>query len=141
MPAPRPAAARAGSRGHEYQDALTYAQWGVDYLKYDWCGCEDLNAKGAYTTMRDALHAAGRPMVFSMCEWGRTSRGSGRQTSAISGARPADIYPAFDGRMLDHTNWQQWGVLQILDAQEDRCATMPAPATGTIPTCWKSATA
>jgi alpha-galactosidase len=36
---------RPGSRGHEYQDALTYAQWDIDYLKYDWCGCEDLNAR------------------------------------------------------------------------------------------------
>lgn len=46
-----------GSRGHEYQDALTYAQWGVDYLKYDWCNTAGLNAAGAYTTMRDALAA------------------------------------------------------------------------------------
>ncbi|HPD26716.1 MAG TPA: glycoside hydrolase family 27 protein, partial [Candidatus Marinimicrobia bacterium] len=47
-----------GSRGYEYQDALTYAKWGVDYLKYDWCNTEGLNAKGAYLTMRDALFAA-----------------------------------------------------------------------------------
>src|SRR6185503_18017794 len=59
---------KPGSRGHEYQDALTYAQWGIDYLKYDWCHCEDLKPQAAYATMRDALHAAGRPMVFSVCE-------------------------------------------------------------------------
>ena len=108
---------RPGSRGHEYQDALTYAAWGVDYLKYDWCNSEDLNAEGAYTTMRDALHAAGRPMVFSMCEWGENSRGSGPATSAISGAPPATFIQCFDCDM-DHTTWQQWGVLQILDAQK-----------------------
>lgn len=45
-----------GSRGHEYQDAITYAQWGVDYLKYDWCNNTGLNSVGAYTTMRDALN-------------------------------------------------------------------------------------
>jgi alpha-galactosidase len=63
---------RPGSRGHEYQDAISYAQWGVDYLKYDWCNNTGLNSVGAYTTMRDALYAAGRPIVFSLCEWGDT---------------------------------------------------------------------
>ena len=52
-------------RGHEDQDAITYAKWGIDYLKYDWCNTEGLNAIGAYTTMRDALFEAGRPIVFS----------------------------------------------------------------------------
>jgi len=59
-----------GNRGHEYQDARTYASWGVDYLKYDWCNTDGLNAEGAYTTMRDALYAAKRPVIFSLCEWG-----------------------------------------------------------------------
>ncbi len=71
---------RPGSRGHEFQDARTYAKWGVDYLKYDWCYATGEDAKCtastqehsiyAYTTMRDALFAAGRPVVFSICEWG-----------------------------------------------------------------------
>ncbi|EDY81622.1 Melibiase subfamily [Verrucomicrobiia bacterium DG1235] len=59
-----------GNQGHEYQDARKYAEWGVDYLKYDWCSTESRDAVEAYTTMRDALYAAGRPVVFSMCEWG-----------------------------------------------------------------------
>jgi len=63
-------AGRPGSMGHEYQDAQMYAKWGVDYLKYDWCHTGKRNAEEAYSTMRDALKAAGRPMVFSMCEWG-----------------------------------------------------------------------
>jgi alpha-galactosidase len=108
---------RPASRGHEYQDALTYAQWGVDYLKYDWCGCEDLNAKGAYTTMRDALHAAGRPMVFSICEWGSNKPWTWAANVGHLWRTTTDIYPCFDGTM-DHTNWQQWGVLRILDAQK-----------------------
>ena len=60
----------AGSNGHEYQDAFTYASWGVDYLKYDWCYTNNLNPIGAYTTMRSALKRAGRPILFSICEWG-----------------------------------------------------------------------
>lgn len=59
-----------GGRGHEYQDARSYASWGVDYLKYDWCNHGTANAEETYKTMRDALHAAGRPVVFSLCEWG-----------------------------------------------------------------------
>ena len=63
---------RPGGRGHEYQDARTYARWDVDYLKYDWCYASSQDAKSSYTTMRDALYAAGRPVVFSLCEWGRS---------------------------------------------------------------------
>ncbi|HKJ41933.1 MAG TPA: glycoside hydrolase family 27 protein [Sunxiuqinia sp.] len=61
---------RPGGRGHEYQDARTYARWGVDYLKYDWCNTSTQDAQASYSTMRDALYAAGRPIVFSLCEWG-----------------------------------------------------------------------
>ena len=43
-----------GSAGHEYQDALMYAKWGVDYLEYDWCFTDNTNPVGAYTLMRDA---------------------------------------------------------------------------------------
>jgi alpha-galactosidase len=108
---------RPASRGHEYQDALTYAQWGVDYLKYDWCGCEDLKAEGAYATMRDALHAAGRPVVFSICEWGQNKPWLWAGNAGHLWRTTPDIYPCFDCTM-DHTNWQQWGVLRILDAQK-----------------------
>ncbi len=61
---------RPGGLGHEYQDARTYARWGVDYLKYDWCNSSTQDAKSSYTNMRDALFTAGRPIVFSICEWG-----------------------------------------------------------------------
>src|ERR1700745_756258 len=53
-------AKRPGSQGHEYQDALQYANWGVDYLKYDWCNTGKENAESAYSIMRDALKTAGR---------------------------------------------------------------------------------
>jgi alpha-galactosidase len=108
---------RPASRGHEYQDAMTYAQWGVDYLKYDWCGCEDMKAQGAYTTMRDALHAAGRPIVFSICEWGDNKPWLWAKDVGNSWRTTTDITPCFDCT-LDHKTWQQWGVLKILDAQK-----------------------
>lgn len=64
---------RPGSWGHEQQDARRYAAWGVDYVKYDWCASAGLDARDAYARMHAALRATGRPMVFSLCEWG-TSR-------------------------------------------------------------------
>lgn len=63
-------AGRPGSLGHEYQDALQYARWGIDYLKYDWCNAPNINPIGAYQLMSDALRAAGRLIMFSLCEWG-----------------------------------------------------------------------
>ncbi|MCK4835942.1 MAG: glycoside hydrolase family 27 protein [Candidatus Aminicenantes bacterium] len=63
---------RPGSRGYEYQDARTYASWGVDYLKYDWCFHGKQNSEASYKLMRNALYAAGRPIVISICEWGTT---------------------------------------------------------------------
>lgn len=66
----RTCAERPGSRGHEFQDAAQYAAWGVDYLKYDWCNTGTEDARAAYTTMAKAIHAAGRPMVLSICDWG-----------------------------------------------------------------------
>ena len=61
---------RPGSRGYEFQDARQYAAWGVDYLKYDWCSSGTQEVKSSYKTMSDALKASGRPIVFSLCEWG-----------------------------------------------------------------------
>ncbi|MGP4005925.1 NPCBM/NEW2 domain-containing protein [Streptomyces sp. 4N124] len=60
-----------GALGHEYSDAQQFADWGVDYLKYDNCNNQGVDAKLRYTTMRDALKATGRPIVYSICEWGQ----------------------------------------------------------------------
>ena len=71
-----------GSLGHEEQDAKTYAEWGIDYLKYDLCGLnKQMKAApspeaahqimlDAYTKMRDALAKTGRPIVYSLCQYG-----------------------------------------------------------------------
>lgn len=108
---------RPGSRGHEYQDALTYAKWGVDYLKYDWCNTEGLKAEGAYLTMREALYAAGRPMVFSICEWGTDKPWEWGKKIGHLWRTTGDIYNCFDC-VKDHGTWKSWGVMQILDMQK-----------------------
>uniref|UniRef100_A0A0D9XKZ8 Alpha-galactosidase n=1 Tax=Leersia perrieri TaxID=77586 RepID=A0A0D9XKZ8_9ORYZ len=59
-----------GSLGHEEQDAKTFASWGVDYLKYDNCNNGDLKPLERYPEMSRALMMAGRPIYFSLCEWG-----------------------------------------------------------------------
>jgi alpha-galactosidase len=59
-----------GSYGHETADAKDFADWGVDYLKYDNCNPAFFSTQeGDYRRMRDALAAAGRPIVFSLCAW------------------------------------------------------------------------
>ena len=62
---------RPGSLDHELQDAKTYASWGIDYVKIDWCHTEGLDPKTQYAKFRDALAQCGRPIVFSICNWGR----------------------------------------------------------------------
>ena len=104
---------RPGSNGYEEEDARQYAAWGVDYLKYDWCSNEGVDPKIAYTTMRDALRASGRPIVFSMCEWGRSEPSKWARGVAHLWRTTADILPC----------WQcsaEWGGLgwpAILDLQ------------------------
>ena len=61
---------RPGSYNHEEQDARTYASWGVDYVKVDWCHHQGLDARVQYARFREALAHAGRPITFSICEWG-----------------------------------------------------------------------
>jgi alpha-galactosidase len=71
-PGPRTCAGFEGSLGHEEQDAETYAKWGIDYLKYDWCQPSGTREQmiAAYTKMHDALVKTGRPIVLSLCEYG-----------------------------------------------------------------------
>jgi alpha-galactosidase len=106
---------RPGSRGHQYQDALTYAKWGVDFLKYDWCSDEGQKAEAAYATMSDAIKAAGRPIVLSICEWGENQpwkwgKGIGQMWRITPDIR--DVYNCvFD--------WGGVGVLNIIDRDAD----------------------
>ncbi|CAL5430123.1 alpha-galactosidase 1-like [Camellia sinensis] len=59
-----------GSLGHEEQDAKTFASWGIDYLKYDNCNTDGSRPTVRYPVMTRALMKAGRPIFFSLCEWG-----------------------------------------------------------------------
>jgi len=63
-------AKRPGSLNHEVQDAKTYAGWGIDYVKIDWCAAEGLDPEVQYGKFRDALAQSGRPIMFSICNWG-----------------------------------------------------------------------
>jgi alpha-galactosidase len=113
-------AGRPGSQGHEFQDAMQYARWGADYLKYDWCNTGTRNAQEAYQTMSTALLATGRPMVFSLCEWGAAkpwlwAKGIGnlwRTTGDIS------------DKWSSKKKWEdgsccEYGMVDILDQQVD----------------------
>lgn len=102
---------RPGSRGYQFQDALQYAKWGVDYLKYDWCYDEGQDAKAAYNTMSDALKACGRPIVLSICEWGDHKPWEWAEGVGHLWRITADIRDCFDCSF----NWGGVGVLQILD--------------------------
>ena len=78
-PGPRTCAGFEGSYQHEEQDAKTYASWGIDYLKYDWCSAsqvyESSSQPAAYTKMGQALLHSGRPIVFSLCQYGQENVG------------------------------------------------------------------
>lgn len=106
-------AGRPGSRGYEFQDARTYASWGVDYLKYDWCYSEGQSAQASYQLMRDALFEAGRPIVFSMCEWGSNQPWLWAKDIAHLWRTTGDISDCFSCE----SNWGSLGVMQILDQQ------------------------
>jgi alpha-galactosidase len=74
-PGPNTCAGYEGSYGHEEQDAKTWAAWGIDYVKYDWCSARNLytdeEMQAVYQKMGDALRKAGRPIVYSLCQYGR----------------------------------------------------------------------
>lgn len=107
-----------GSRGHEYQDARTYASWDVDYLKYDWCDTEKINAESAYTTMRDALKAAGRPVVFSICEWGDNDPWKWGKDIGHLWRVTGDIINCWDCE-VGHGSWSSSGIWKIVNMRKD----------------------
>ncbi|MFT3825423.1 MAG: glycoside hydrolase family 27 protein [Chitinophagaceae bacterium] len=107
-----------GTRGYEYQDARFYAAIGIDYLKYDWCNTDGINAKEAYTTMSNAIRTAGRPVVFSLCEWGGNQPWLWAAPVGHLWRTTGDIYNCFDC-IKDHGTWKAWGAMQILDQQKN----------------------
>jgi len=107
-------AGRPGSRGYEYQDARQYAAWGVDYLKYDWCHTGTQNAHASYLMMSDALRATGRPIVFSLCEWGGSKPWTWARDIGNLWRSTADITDVWDTKK-DYS----LGIMNILDLMAD----------------------
>jgi Alpha galactosidase A len=86
------------SLGHEAVDAQTFANWGVDYLKYDNCHVVPNNIPSIdrYTTMRDALNATGRPIFYSLCQWGTEQSWQWAPAVGNSWRTTADIEPDWE---------------------------------------------
>ena len=112
-------AGRPGGLGHEYQDAIQYAAWGVDYLKYDWCNTTTEDAKASYANIRAALDASGRPIVLSICEWGTAKPWLwGKEVGGILWRTTGDIQDRWAGSL----KWPDGsccsnGMLAIVDQQ------------------------
>jgi len=113
-------AGRPGGLGHEYQDAIKYAAWGVDYLKYDWCHTTTQDAKASYANIRHALDTAGRPIVLSICEWGSHQPWLwGNEVGGNLWRTTGDIQARWSGRK----EWKpgdccSYGVVDIIDAED-----------------------
>ncbi len=110
---------RPASRGYEFQDARQYAAWDIDYLKYDWCNTTTQDAPATYALMRQALDASGRPIVFSICEWGKHKPWTwGESVGGNLWRTTDDIQDRFSGKLP----WPgggccSFGMTDILDAQ------------------------
>lgn len=104
---------RPGSHGHEKQDMATYASWGVDYIKIDWCSTEGLDSKTQYALFRDGIKESGRAMVLSLCNWGIDQPWLwGRQMGQLW-RTTSDLLSCWDCK----TDWGGRGVIGILDKQ------------------------
>lgn len=108
-----------GTRGYEYQDARFYAKLEIDFLKYDWCNTKGITAQEAYTTMSNALKTAGRPIVFSLCEWGDNQPWEWGKPVGNLWRISGDIYPCFDCEFKHPENWSSWGFMKIVEMRKD----------------------
>jgi alpha-galactosidase len=115
---------RPGSYGYEELDARTYAQWGVDYVKIDWCNAEGLDAPTQYARLRDALLASGRPIVFSICEWGENKPWEWAADVGHLWRTTGDIMDCFDCKQRWENGWKvildlQYSQVQPADGQNN----------------------
>jgi len=111
-----------GSYGYEEKDARMFAEWGVDYLKYDYCYCNDYGSENndyreaiaRYKAMGDALKATGRPIVYSICEWGPRSPWLwGKEVGGHLWRISYDVGDKWDEPRNEHS---QIGILTAIDA-------------------------
>ncbi len=121
-PGPRTCGGYLGSYQHEVQDAQTYAKWGIDYLKYDWCSYGDLfpnpnldEMKKPYQVMRSALDQVNRDILFSFCQYGMGDVWKwGGQTGGNSWRTTGDITDT-------------WGSMSGIGFHQDVCAPYTRP--------------
>jgi len=101
-PGPKTCAGYTGSYGHVEQDAATWARWGIDYLKYDLCSGEGIfrtpeQVRLAYQQMGEALRATHRPMIYSLCQYGRDQVGAwGREVGGHLWRTTGDIEDKYE---------------------------------------------
>jgi alpha-galactosidase len=112
-----------GSFGYEEKDAKLFADWGVDFLKYDYCYCTDLASTDSnyrtairrYKAMGDALKATGRPILFSICEWGdRAPWIWAKEVGGNMWRIGSDVYDIWDSPRSDN---DPVGILASIDAE------------------------
>lgn len=103
-----------GSLGHEEQDAKTFASWGIDYLKYDNCFNNNVTARQRYPIMSKALQNCGRPIFFSLCEWGQENVATWGPGIANSWRTTGDIV-------------DNWNSMTSLADQNDQWASYAGP--------------
>jgi alpha-galactosidase len=114
-------AGRPGGLGHEYQDAIQYSAWGVDYLKYDWCNTTTQDAKASYANMRAALDASGRAIVLSICEWGTAKPWLwGKEVGGNLWRSSGDIQDRWAGKKeWNPGNCCSYGAMDIVDVEAE----------------------
>ncbi|HVX49459.1 MAG TPA: glycoside hydrolase family 27 protein [Chitinophagaceae bacterium] len=107
-----------GTKGYEEQDARNYAAWDVDYLKFDWCNTDGQDAKASYTKMSEALTKAGRPIVFSLCEWGSHNPWEWAAPVGQLWRTTGDIGIVFDS-IKKFGGWTPMSAMYIVDKEAD----------------------
>jgi alpha-galactosidase len=106
---------RPGSYGYEAIDADTYAEWGVDFIKEDWCFTNGMDARERYKIMSDAIKASGRKMLLSLCEWGVSSPWEWAAGVGVMWRSTNDIQDCFDCVR----NWGGMGWVPIMEKNVD----------------------
>eukprot|EP00934_Nitzschia_sp_Nitz4_P007167 Nitzschia sp. Nitz4//scaffold189_size62959//44644//45903//NITZ4_006315-RA/size62959-processed-gene-0.25-mRNA-1//1//CDS//3329539917//7157//frame0 len=102
---------RPGGMGYETKDAATYAAWEIDYLKYDNCYNLGMDVKWRYHRMHKALNSTGRPIFFSMCEWGEERPAKWAKSIGNSWRTTHDINPTWKRilhRLHQNDNWHAY---------------------------------
>jgi alpha-galactosidase len=100
-----------GSFGFEEEDAAQWASWGIDFLKYDYCGApeDQATAISRYTIMGDALRKTGREFLYSLCEWGgRAPHLWGRKAGGHSWRVSGDVFDSWVSIWI--AAWMTYGI-------------------------------